>query len=62
MTSSDPKLKRMQEQGEKLLGADSHQPPTADDPIEIWGRRIGRGLSVAIALGALWYLWTTLGG
>jgi hypothetical protein len=51
----------MQEQGEKLLGADSGLPPPADDPIEVWGRRIGRGLSVVIALAALWYLWTTLG-
>jgi hypothetical protein len=61
VTSSDPKLKRMQEQGEKLLGADAGLPPPSDDPIEVWGRRIGRGLSVVVALAALWFLWTTLG-
>ena len=59
--TSDPKLKRIEEQGEKLLGADAGLPSPGDDPIEIWGRRIGRGVSVVIALTALWFLWTTLG-
>jgi hypothetical protein len=51
----------MQEQGEKLFAPEETGAPPQNDPIEIWGRRIGRGLSVVIALAALWYLWATLG-
>jgi hypothetical protein len=61
VTPPDPKLKRMQEQGEKLFAPEETGAPPQNDPIEIWGRRIGRGLSVVIALAALWYLWATLG-
>jgi hypothetical protein len=61
VTPSDPKLKRMQEQGEKLFSPEDAPPAPENDTIERWGRRIGRGLSVVIALAALWYIWSTLG-
>ena len=51
----------MQEQGEKLFSPEDSPPAPENDPIERWGRRIGRALSVVIALVALWYLWSTLG-
>ena len=31
------------------------------DPIEIWGRRIGRALSVVLAVGLTWWLGLQLG-
>lgn len=33
--------------------------PPHDDPMEVWGRRIGRGLAVAVALGLAIYLLAT---
>lgn len=30
-----------------------------DDRIEVWGRRVGRGLSVLALFGLLWYLAST---
>lgn len=33
----------------------------ATDPIEVWGRRIGRGLSVVLALVLTWWLGHQLG-
>ncbi|CAA0101855.1 Uncharacterised protein [Starkeya nomas] len=39
-----------------------HSPftdPPEDDPMEVWGRRIGRGLAVAVALVLVWYLFAT---
>lgn len=38
-----------------FLGKDSDP----DDPIEIWGKRIGRGLSVAITIVLVLYLYNT---
>ena len=50
-------LHRMGEQTEKLLGAGRGESRDApEDPIELWGRRIGRGLGYAIATGLLIYL------
>lgn len=31
-------------------------PPPEDDPIEIWGQRIGRGLAIVAGLGLAAYL------
>jgi len=38
-------LERLDEQSEKLLGGGANRPGDIDhnDPIEIWGRRLGRG-------------------
>ena len=61
-------LERMQEQGEKILGpAEKAQPgdvsfdPSLDpnDPIEIWGKRIGRGLGFLFAAYLIYHLVTT---
>lgn len=51
-------MKRLDEQSEKLFGAGSpDQAP--DDPIELWGRRIGRTLGYLIGAGLLIYLLAT---
>ena len=34
-------------------------PENETDPIEIWGRRIGRALAVLAILGLGLYLWAT---
>ncbi|CAN5271284.1 hypothetical protein BH10PSE7_BH10PSE7_36980 [soil metagenome] len=52
-------LKRLDEQSEKLLGAQSTDNPNPDDPIERLGKRIARILSVALFLGLVFYLWRT---
>ena len=53
-------LDRLGQQSEKLLGAGSSDPsdPT-DDPIEILGRRIGRGLGYVIGAVLVVYLLAT---
>jgi hypothetical protein len=56
--SDDPHLKRMEQQSEKLFAPDS--PAAEEDRIEVLGRRIGRALSVVLALVLIWYLWTML--
>lgn len=33
----------------------------SDDPAEIWGKRVGRGLAVIGAIGCLIYLYLTFG-
>ena len=53
-------LDRMGEQSEKLMGAGSGGPrDAAEDPIELWGRRIGRSLGYMIAIILLLYLLAT---
>lgn len=53
-------LDRMGEQSEKLMGAGSGEPQDApEDPIELWGRRIGRSLGYMIATVLLIYLLAT---
>ncbi len=53
-------LDRMTQQSEKLLGAGSGAGASEkDDPIEIWGRRIGRTLGFAFAGYLIWHLLTT---
>jgi len=40
----------------------AHPPfsdPPDDDPVEVWGRRIGRGLAVAAGLVLAYYLFST---
>jgi hypothetical protein len=51
-------LSRLEEQSEKLL-AGSPPSPLPDDPVERLGRRIGRILGYAIAIGLAVYLWFT---
>jgi hypothetical protein len=60
MTERDPKLRHMEQQSERLLTGGPERPED-EDAIERWGRRIGRGLSVVLAMGLLWYLWSVLG-
>ena len=54
-------MKRLDEQSEKLFGAGSPPPPgtETEDPIELWGRRIGRTLGYLIGAGLLVYLLAT---
>jgi hypothetical protein len=53
-------LDRLSEQSEKLMGAGHDGPREApDDPIELWGRRIGRSLGYLIATALLFYLLAT---
>jgi hypothetical protein len=51
-------LRRMDGQAEKILGHRGAEPEP-DDKIEILGRRIGRGLSVILAIVLIIYLWQT---
>lgn len=51
-------LKRLDQQSEKILGAQSLEEPE-NDPIEILGKRIARVLSVIILVGLIVYLWRT---
>lgn len=48
-------LKRLGEQSEKLLGARTSHDAESEDNIELWGKRIGRGLGYA--LGAYLLFW-----
>lgn len=36
-----------------------YAPPPEDDPIEMWGRRIGRGLAIVAGLALAYYLLST---
>ncbi|MCT8268443.1 hypothetical protein NYQ83_14270 [Afifella sp. JA880] len=38
-----------------LAGADA----PANDRVEVWGRRVGRGLSIVFVMWLLWYLVST---
>lgn len=53
-------LKRLDEQSEKLLGAQSSTNRSGeDDAIERLGKRIARIISIALFLGLVFYLWRT---
>ncbi len=55
-------VSRLEGQGEKLIGGGGFPagtPAEEDDAIEIWGRRIGRGLGYAFALYLIWHLLST---
>jgi hypothetical protein len=51
-------LRRMDGQAEKILGHREAEP-TPEDKVEILGRRIGRALSVVLAIALIIYLWRT---
>lgn len=52
-------LKRLDEQAEKILGAQPAEDPVDNDRIEILGKRIARILSMIILVGLIVYLWRT---
>ena len=55
-------MARLEGQGEKVAGGDGFARPgddAPDDPIELWGRRIGRTLGYAFALYLIWHLLST---
>ncbi|MDQ0349897.1 hypothetical protein [Ancylobacter vacuolatus] len=41
------------------MRGDPFWDPPPDDPMEVWGRRLGRGLAVVVALGLVVYLFAT---
>lgn len=51
-------LKRLDQQSEKILGAEPVEE-AEDDRIEILGKRIARILSMIILVGLVVYLWRT---
>ncbi|MGE3830762.1 MAG: hypothetical protein AB7F76_07190 [Parvibaculaceae bacterium] len=55
---ADRTLRRLDEQAEKILGHRAVDPE-AEDRIEILGKRIGRILSIVLAIGLIVYLWRT---
>lgn len=52
-------LARMHEQSEKLITGPRQADEDEDDPVVILGKRIGRGIGFAIAIGLLFYLMAT---
>jgi hypothetical protein len=54
-------LERLDEQSEKILGADGGTPRQEEDRIEQLGRRIARIISFALAGFLLYWLWRQLG-
>ena len=52
-------LNRLQEQSEKLLGAQHDAPGEEEDFAEVWGKRIGRGLGFAFAVFLIIHLYNT---
>lgn len=46
-----------QRTGDHFAGRDAHDPP--DDAVELWGRRIGRALSLLGVIGLAIYLFFT---
>ena len=52
-------LKRLEEQSEKLVNPSLDGDVPADDPIEKWGRFIGRSFGYIVVIGLLYHLVTT---
>ena len=54
-------MSRLGQQGEKLLGGGMHPHAEGEpeDAVELWGRRIGRGLGYTFALYLIWHLLST---
>jgi len=53
-------LKRVEQESEKILGAGSTgSEPEEGDAIDMWGKRIGRGIGYVLVLIVLWHLTTT---
>jgi tetrahydromethanopterin S-methyltransferase subunit G len=52
-------LQRMHEQSEKLITGPRQADDDEDDPVVILGKRIGRTIGYAVAVGLLFYLMAT---
>ena len=53
-------LTRIGQQSEKFLGAgDNPADSDQNDRIDLWGKRIGRGIGYAIVIFLIWQLTTT---
>ena len=54
-------LQRIEQQSEKILGAPGSDGEQfdANDPIEIWGKRIGIGLSLLLGVYLIYHFYTT---
>lgn len=53
-------LRRVEQQSEKILGAGTRQSDSDEnDPIDLWGKRIGRGIGYVIVIILIWQLTTT---
>jgi len=53
-------LKRVEQESEKFLGAGTTgSEGDKNDAIDLWGKRIGRGIGYVIVLILLWQLTTT---
>lgn len=54
-------LDRVNEQSEKILGGGTMHDPQSerDDPVEVWGKRLGRGLGVVAVIYLVYHLVTT---
>ena len=55
-------MARLEGQGEKLIGGGRFPEGAGErdgDAMEVWGRRIGRGLGYAFALYLIWHLLST---
>ena len=50
-------LRRLGEQSEKLLADATEAPAAAEDSVELWGRRLGRGLGYLFTLYLVWHLY-----
>lgn len=55
-------LTRLQQQSEKVLGAPSAERPLPDDgdAVEVWGKRIGLGLSLLLGVYVLYWFYTAI--
>jgi hypothetical protein len=51
----------VQRASDHFSARDAAKEGLASDPVEVWGRRIGRGLSVLFALALMWWLGLQLG-
>lgn len=55
-------LLRLQQQSEKIMGAPSTEREAREegDAIEVWGKRIGFGLSLVMGAYVVWWFYTTI--
>ncbi len=53
-------LKRVEQESEKIFGAGTSDTPGEEiDPIDLWGKRIGRAIGYGIVIILIWQLTTT---
>lgn len=53
-------LKRIEQQSDKVFGTGPQGNEfDENDPIEIWGKRIGRGIGYVLVIILIWHLSTT---